>query len=205
MYDDEGNPETVYTARATDKNYKVGSTQSHKTLSDLAYAEGNNVRALVAVHLDEALAASNPNEEISDENTHGWLDTYGWIQRHVIVETITGGIYDATISIANGRRGLIAYRVGKIRRLGTSLVTSNGKAAGTRMNSKPSKGKVTQNNSDVKLSDRDNVRTDRELLMDTDGEKLTRAERAELEKYRAKVRVSPPWVAAYSRKSALRA
>lgn len=57
----------------------------------------------------------------------------------------------------------------------------------TRPTGVASKNKIAQPNGKVKLSERDNARTDRELLVDTTGEELTAAERRELEKYRKKV------------------
>ena len=42
----------------------------------------------------------------------------------------------------------------------------------------------TKSNTEIKKSDRDNARTDRELLMESENEALTQAERQALEKYR---------------------
>ena len=54
--------------------------------------------------------------------------------------------------------------------------------------SKDNIGTFDRTNPNAKLSERDDAKTDRELLMDTEGEELTKAERQELENYRAKVR-----------------
>ncbi len=53
-----------------------------------------------------------------------------------------------------------------------------------------SNNKITQDDGVVKRSERDNARTNRELMMETDTEELTDAERAALDAYRKKVESS---------------
>lgn len=88
--------------------------------------------------------------------------------RAVNVETENGGVF-------------------KIKKTAQGLRSRTGKSQVLQLLTRTvSTDRIAQGDGEVKYSERDNAKTDRELLMETNGEELTATERAELGKYRAK-------------------
>ena len=116
MYDEAGNPETVYLARLNDRVTKDGAKNSHKVLGKLAEVKAGNVNALATVHLSELLAASH-YEDTTDDHSHQWLDENGWEIRYAYMQDKGGNIYRACLNIANGRRGKILYAINKVHKV----------------------------------------------------------------------------------------
>lgn len=116
MYDEAGNPETVYLARLNDRVTKDGAKNSHKVLGKLAEVKAGNVNALATVHLSELLAASH-FEDTTDDHSHQWLDENGWEIRYAYMQDKGGNIYRACLNIANGRRGKILYAINKVHKV----------------------------------------------------------------------------------------
>ena len=122
MYDENGNPETVYLAKTGDRVRKDGAKNSHKVIDKLARYRGDNIRALATVHLSEMLRVSG-NETSTDEHSHQWMDENGWIYRTVYVQDKTGNIYVATLNIADGRDRRILYDITNIRQIDRKKAT----------------------------------------------------------------------------------
>ena len=125
MYDEVGNPETVYLARANDRVQKDGANRAHKVIDKLARYKGDNIRALATVHLDEALEASK-NQKSTGEHSHQWMDENGWIHRTAYLQDKSGNIYEATLNIADGRDRKILYDINNIRKIDKKRETAGG-------------------------------------------------------------------------------
>lgn len=119
MYDEDGNPETVYIAKKQERVRKDGANNDHKVIDKLARYRGDNIRSLATVHLSEALLASQ-NETSTDEHSHQWMDENGWRYRTVYLQDMSGNIYIATLNIADGKNGRILYDINNIRKLDNS-------------------------------------------------------------------------------------
>ncbi len=100
-------------------------------------------------HLSEALETSG-NETRSEEHSHQWMDENGWIYRTAYFMDKNGAIYEATLNIADGRRGKILYDINKIRRIDDGDVPSTTKGRGSLININPSGTMVAQNEGIVK-------------------------------------------------------
>ena len=116
LHDESGNTETVYLARENDRVKKDGAKNSHRVLDKLAGYRGNEARARAIVQLDEVLATSK-HKETTDEHSHQWLDENGWETRTTYLQDLDGNIYEATVNIADGRRGRILYDVSRVHKV----------------------------------------------------------------------------------------
>lgn len=125
MYDEDGNPETVYIASEKDRVQKLGAKNNHRVIDKLARNGGDNIRSLATVHLSEALLASQ-NETSTDEHSHQWMDENGWRYRTVYLQDMSGNIYIATLNIADGKNGRILYDINNIRKLDNSKREATG-------------------------------------------------------------------------------
>lgn len=113
VYDGNGNSETIYLAKATDRVRKDGAKNSHKVLDKLAGYRGDSVRAKAIVQMSEVLATSKYENSI-DEHSHQWMDENGWILRKTYLQTLDGDIYEATLNIADGRDRKILYEINQV-------------------------------------------------------------------------------------------
>lgn len=113
LHGESGNTETVYLARENDRVKKDGAKNSHGVLDKLAGYRGNEARARAIVQLDEVLATSK-HKETTDEHSHQWLDENGWETKTTYLQNLDGNIYEATVNIADGRRGRILYDVSRV-------------------------------------------------------------------------------------------
>lgn len=116
LHDENGNTETVYLAKANDRVKKDGAKNSHKVLDKLAGHRGNEARAKAIVQMDEVLSVSR-HKETTNEHSHQWLDENGWETRTTYLEDLNGNIYEATVNIADGKRGRILYDVSRVHRI----------------------------------------------------------------------------------------
>ncbi len=116
LHDENGNTETVYLARESDRVRKDGAKSSHKVIDKLTGYRGNETRAKAIVQLDEVLATSK-HKETTDEHSHQWLDENGWETRTTYLQDSNGNIYEVTVNIADGRRGRILYDVSRVHRI----------------------------------------------------------------------------------------
>ena len=128
MYDEYGNPETVYLARENDRVKKDGANRPHKVLDKLAGYRGDQIRARSIVQLSEVLEASRYKETTND-HSHQWMDENGWELRTVYLQDQNGNIYEATVYIANGRDRKILYEVNRVHKI--DKTKSHGKHTAT--------------------------------------------------------------------------
>lgn len=122
MYDEYGNPETVYLARENDRVKKDGANRPHKVLDKLARYQGNNIRTLATVHLSEALETSKDAGYLN-EHSHQWMDQNGWNYRKAYLQDRNGNIYEATLNIADGRDRRILYDINNIKKIDKAKAT----------------------------------------------------------------------------------
>ena len=184
MYDDAGNPETVYFAKLNDRVKKDGAKSSHKVIDKLARYNGDNTRALATVHLAEALETSkekydNENDR-RNENNHQWMDENGWKHRTTYLQDRSGNIYEATLNIADGRDRRILYDINNIRlidkakkRTADGAVPSTENGRGSHINSS-SKGMVPETS--AKSNPQNAEKTKKSLKADSRGRELTAAQ-----------------------------
>lgn len=116
MYDEYGNPETVYLARENDRVKKDGTNRSHKVLDKLAGYRGDQVRAKSIIQLSEVLETSRHKEKNNSHN-HQWMDENGWEMRTVYLQDKSGNIYEATVNIADGRERKILYEISRVHQI----------------------------------------------------------------------------------------
>lgn len=153
VFDEAGNPETVYLAKENERVRKDGGKNSHKVLEKLARYRGDNVAALATVHLSELLETSR-YENTTDEHSHQWMDENGWEYRKAYMEDLDGNIYEATLNIANGRDRRILYAINNIRKIDRraahGVVPSTDTGRGSHIKSNSSENMITDGKRIVK-------------------------------------------------------
>lgn len=142
MYDDAGNPETIYLARENDRVRKDGAKNSHKVIDKLARYKGDNITALATVHISELLATSNYEGNTSEHN-HQWMDEHGWQLRKAYLQDRNGNIYEALLNIADGRERKTLYAISNVRQIDKRV------AHGDVPSTKTGRGSHIKNNSSI--------------------------------------------------------
>ena len=153
VFDEAGDPETIYLAKENERVRKNGGGNSHKVLDKLARYRGDNVAALATVHLSELLETSR-YENTTDEHSHQWMDENGWEYRRAYMEDLDGSIYEATLNIANGRDRRILYAINNVRKIDRraahGVVPSTDTGRGSHIKSNSSESMITDESRAVK-------------------------------------------------------
>ena len=115
-YDEDGRSEVIHLARKNDRVQKDGDITSRKVAEKLARYKGDNIRALVTVHIPEAIEVSR-YKSAANESSHQWMDSQGWEFRTVYLQDKDGRIYEAVLNIAHGNDRLLLYDITNIKKI----------------------------------------------------------------------------------------
>lgn len=141
VYDEQGNPKSIYLAKVNERVRKDGAQNSHKVIDKIARYRGDNIKALATVHLSELLETSK-HENTTSEHSHQWLDENGWEHRKTYIQDRSGNIYEATLNIANSRERRVLYDINNVR-----LIDKKRAARGAVPSTNHGRGSLTKGNS----------------------------------------------------------
>lgn len=127
MYDDSGNPESVYIARKQDRMKKEGANNSHKVIDKMA-RRSKGLKALIVSNTPNIVATSKYTGHNS-EHVHQWLDENSWMFRKAYVISPENMIYEMNLNIADGRERNILYDINLIKEIGRATLSPEGDSA----------------------------------------------------------------------------
>ena len=153
-YDEAGNPITLHFAESSNKHRKNGGAKK-RTIEELSrkpsFRSKTKQHQDLAAQIDEVVEVAK-GWDIKDENSHGWLDKNGWVERKFYALDRNDNILECKLSIAKAEDGRdIVYDVGIENEVGVRDTAVKTDVPPT------SKEKITQPSQDVNTFPKDNI------------------------------------------------